>query len=109
MNDSFLLKPYDTLVWAVRHKPTGFWLGGHAHYSNTWCEPYASNRPRLFFTKRGAQNSLTAWLQGRQSIEYGTRMDWQGKDDFAKRKIEHVPERKREDMEIVELQLTEIL
>jgi len=82
-------------VWAIRIKGSDKYLQLHRS-SNTYYD--ATNKPRIRFhpTKRGAVNALSAWLRG--MVDF--------RDGFSYSKIES---RKRENMEIVEFDLTEVV
>ena len=75
-----------------RLRPKGF---SHTESSNTLFI-------RLFPTEKSARNSLVMWLQGK----------WKGNYNSIKDEIyldfDSVPERKRENMEIVKFRLVEI-
>jgi hypothetical protein len=98
-------------TWAIRLKETDKYLpvsrGG-----NSYVEPTSStiSYPRLHKSKRGAQNALTAWLQGHWIQKTTGGYSYFGEPDFetetfANKKIES---RKRENMEIVEFDLIEV-
>lgn len=111
-------------VFAIYHNPTGTYMptrmyrarqGGWSHWipgppPDGWggCNGFDKN-PRIFFTKRSAQNALTAWLQGihrKESSGGGTNMFGEPDDYEEDIVIDKPPiERKREDMEIVTLYL----
>jgi hypothetical protein len=110
-------------VWSIRHKPTGAWMpsrmsrsrgGGWSSWipgppQDGWggCDGYDKN-PRIFFSLPSARNALTMWLQGVWESRVVTTTDWEGfPDDYDDLTVRTPPvERKREDMEIVELELT---
>ena len=106
-------------VFAIKHKPTGKWMptrlnkiyGGWSYWEPTSQDRAHDENRRLFFTRRSAQNALTAWLMGEHRRESGTTYDWEGiRDDYDHHIIEKpkVP-RLREDMEIVRLELREVI
>lgn len=109
-------------VFAIRHKPTQAWMparmfkqyGGWSHWEP---EPvpeghgdmsgYDKN-PRIFFTKRSVQNALKAWVQGAWMSQTKQDGDWE--TGYHRVSAGPAPEkpvnpRKREDMEIVALEL----
>jgi hypothetical protein len=103
-------------VFAIRHKPTGEFMptrmsrNGFGGWS-WWREPAYGKpfdpTPRLFPSKQGAQNALTAWMQGRWVTITVHSGGWESPEETRV----PVPEktetpRVREDMEIVELALT---
>lgn len=103
-------------VFAIRHKPTGEFMparmsrNGFGGWS-WWREPNVSafdKTPRIFPSKQGAQNALTAWLQGRWVTEYTTSGSWEG-ESTEKTPVPEKCEtpRVREDMELVQLLLTD--
>lgn len=50
-------------AWAVRNKHTKLYIPwGPSQRSNSYEEPTSVDKPRLFLSKRGAQNMLTSWL-----------------------------------------------
>jgi hypothetical protein len=86
----------DMKVWAIRVKGTQKYLP-YGHTSHTFSEPMEGESIRFHPTKRGAANTLSTWLQGYHNFSFreGER--------YIKRE-----NRKREDMEIVEYDLTEV-
>lgn len=103
-------------VFAIRHKPTQAWMParmfkgsrGWSYWTPADTDAYDKN-PRIFFTKRSAQNALTAWMQGEWEQGLVQDGDWEtgyymvdGDPEPKKPKVE----RKREDMEIVTLTLS---
>ena len=76
-----------------------------------WREPNVTpfdKTPRLFPPKQGAQNALTAWMQGRWVTEYTTSGSWED-ETSEKMPVPEEPKtlRVRADMEIVQLLLTD--
>jgi hypothetical protein len=87
-----------TTFWAVRHKPTGYYLPDRPT-SRSHVEPSADLPPRLFHKESAAKTFLNFWLKGR----------WRA---IARNNLgdEHLrptwdPSRKPGDMEIVCLEL----
>lgn len=109
-------------VWSIKHKPTNTWMPsrmsrgsrGWSHWNPGYVHPeygvekYHDANPRIFFTLQSARNALTAWLQG--AWEQGTRQEGDWETGYYTVDGDPVPmkppvERRREDMEIVELEL----
>ena len=96
-------------TWAIRVKGTKMFLPS-VRSGQSYSEPSDSKYPRLHKSKRGAQNALTAWLQGHWVQKTTGGYSYFGEPDFetitfASKKIES---RKRENMEIVEFELIEL-
>jgi len=94
-------------MWAIRHKPTNHYLPspkGHSGRGGSFVDPVdpKETHPRLFPSERAAKAALTSWLKGKHEGEW----EW---DDMYKYCVGYtvvpVPNRKREDMEIVEIVL----
>lgn len=109
-------------VWAIKHKPTGKWMparmykgGGWSYWNPGHTPQYLSTEevpfdptPRLFATLPSVRNALTAWLQGEWDRSTKREGDWEtGYYDVTAEPEPSKPpvERKRGDMEIVELEL----
>lgn len=108
-------------VFAIRHKPTQSWMPARMFKTigrgwSYWTpgdtveglDGFDKN-PRIFFTKRSAQNALGAWLNGRWEAQTGTDGDWETgyfTVDIGPAPMKPPVERKREDMEIVSLTLS---
>lgn len=99
-------------MWAIRHKPTNHYLPspkGHSGRGGSFVDPVDPDvtLPRLFPTERSAKAALTCWLKGKHVGKYG----WDGSEYGGMYKycigytIVPVPNRKREDMEVVEIVL----
>ena len=97
-------------VYAIRHKPKGAFMPlkvfasgrGASYWEPTGFQGLGGwdKNPRIFYTLRSAQNALTAWLSNDrrgETCSYGCRVC-----------AGPAQPRKREDMEIVEFELTEI-
>lgn len=98
--------PVVTTYWAIRHKPTGGYipqLYNSSGRGGTHSEPTSDplQPPRLFLSRVGAKLALVAWLKGKWERE--CRHD--GLDYWERLVVVPVPDRKAEDMEIVELKL----
>lgn len=89
--------------WVIRQKSTGYYLpavrGCYTRY-----EPMASHQmpPRLHVKRSAANLALKAWLGGEQRAAYDFEGSWEGMRIFP------IVGRSADDMEIVELHLTEI-
>lgn len=103
--------PIEITHWAIRHKPTGFYLPqpkGRMGRGGSFVEPTATVQgliatyPRTFVTQRGATNALSQWLRGHH---HGVREYEDGYWYDAGSEVKHVASRVREDMEVVEIQL----
>lgn len=109
-------------VFAIRHKPTQAWMparmfkhgGGWSHWEpEPVPEGYGDMRgydtnPRIFFTKQSVHNALSAWLQGAWAAQTKRDGDWETgyyQVDAGPAPEKPVNPRKREDMEIVTLEL----
>lgn len=94
------------LMYAIRHKPTGFYLP--VGKGTTWREPADPELqpPRLFLTHKSAYHCLVNWLKGkwRATWDCGDSGD-PYVDDID---ITPVPSRKAEDMEIIAFNLVPI-
>ena len=99
-------------MWAIRHKPTNNYLPspkGHSGRGGSFVDPVDPDvtLPRLFPTERSAKAALTCWLKGKHEGEW----DWDDSEWGGMYKycigytIVPVPNRKREDMEVVEIVL----
>lgn len=103
-------------VFAIRHVPTGEFMparmsrNGFGGWS-WWREPNVTvfdKTPRIFPSKQGAQNALTAWLQGRWVTISVTSGGWEDpQEDRVPVPEEPKIPRVREDMELVPLLLTD--
>lgn len=95
--------------YAIRKKGTNEYIPvavGRMGRGGSFVEPIEPeiggyrNKVRVFNTERGARNFLSQWLRGKHHPEFeyedGYRMD-------AGTRIQHVPTRIREEMEIVEI------
>lgn len=101
--------------YAIKHKPTGHYLPepkGRMGRGGSHVEPVKviqgqlATYPRMFPTKRGAENCLAQWLRGKHHAEYEYESDEPGGRQYridAGTSIEHVPTRIREEMEVVTL------
>jgi hypothetical protein len=91
--------------FAIRHKPTGAFMPNYGSRKGrggfTHDEPSALAPPRLFPRRHHAQTALAHWLRGKLTVS-NYRDDYTGEwdEDWSCKKV---PERKAEDMEIVEV------
>lgn len=85
---------------AIRHNPSGGFLPQMTSYGFTRCSPSKTEPPRLFTKPGAAKQALDRWLQGAWFEGYFD--DDQNRQDV---KIVPQPERRRQDMEIVEIEL----
>lgn len=96
-------------VWAIRDKNTKLYIPDSRSYKSHE-EATSSDRPRIYFSKRSVQNSLTAWLRGKWNQSTSGGYTYFGEPDY-----EIITEpvkdesRKRENMEIVEFSLVELV
>lgn len=86
----------------IRHRPTGFVITpakGRDGRGGSHVEP-SDGRPKLFSVERAAKGWLTSWLKGKVTEH------WSGDPDCDVRLVvEHVPSRRRDEMEIVPAEL----
>lgn len=90
-------------MFTIRHNPTGHYLPnprGNRGRGGSHVEPVEPNPvqpPRLFHNKAAAKIALSHWLKGALTVSYfGDDEDWH---------LEPKPHRKREDMEVVPVNL----
>jgi hypothetical protein len=92
--------------WAVRHVPSGGYLPepvGRMGRGGSHVEPSTTERPRLFMSRRAAVNGLSAWLRGK--VHHSSGYDSYAGEYYENTSLEPVPSRKRDEMEIIEVQL----
>lgn len=102
-------------LYAIRQISTGFYLPeptgrmgrGGSHTEPVDCSQNGPN-PRLFKTALSAQRALTAWLKGK----HVANMEWESEGwEYPSYRVQngtiinHQPERKKEDMQIVRFEL----
>ena len=93
-------------LFAIRHIPTGHYLPGRTRKKNdrgfTFDVPYAMGDciPRLFVTEKSAKAALRAWLKGKHHSHWDVDGGIAGYE-----RIEPVPSRKPEEMEVVPMLL----
>lgn len=100
-------------MWAIRHKPTGFMLPnpkGRSGRGGSFVDPQdpKETHPRLFFTQLAAKRALIAWLRGKHEGNYEMEYDeWSGKgyQICIGYVVVPIPNRKAEEMEVIEIQL----
>lgn len=97
--------------WMIRKKETKEFLPSNDNRGFTKVEPTTfPHSPRLFSRKQDAKTSLTWWLKGITSVSRNTTRDpWNGDYDCDESwHLEKIPERKREDYEIIGIELKEV-
>jgi hypothetical protein len=99
--------------YAIKHIPTGYYIPepeGRAGRGGSHTEPHPnSNDARLFKTERSAKLFLGSWLKGKYVADRGYSAghpgnDWE-QDYWEEIHIVPQPNRKREDMEIIKLEI----
>ena len=91
-------------MYAIRQKSTGHYLPYYRRYrSPTHTEPSGTECPRTFSTLTAARNALNWWLEGKLTTRWMTNDDFGMGDDGLH--LEPKPHRKKEDMEVVEVDL----
>ena len=109
-------------VFAIRHKPSGALMpqirgrGYTAIDASDWekCETFARHKktgvPRIFPSRIHAGRALFAWLQGEwtQQGTGGSSMYGDDYDVYTAPPSTPPEDRKKDDMEIIELKLTEV-
>lgn len=85
----------------IRHKPTGGMLPNVRGYGFTKTEPELDEPPRLFVRRSSAAQALNYWLDGEITEAYVDN-DFGGEVTLQ---VRPKPHRKREDMEIVEIEV----
>lgn len=99
--------------WAIKRKTDGFYLPqpiGRNGRGGSYMEPTDPKEPkmkiRFFHSQIGAKNALTAWLKGEHLRSWGPSSLESFFDDGEELiDVKPRPDRKREDMEIVELKI----
>lgn len=95
-------------AYAIRHKPTGKFIPPiprGQRRGGSWVEPEDGN-PRIFFSEKSAKGFLSAWLQG--IFKMHTPQFSSGWDPPEEEiTVVKQPHRKKEDMEIVKLNVCE--
>ena len=104
----------DMIFFALRLKGTEKFFLRHLNqrrgYSLDEPEDLAQDKqPRLFSSKRSAQNALVQWRRGRHvhKVSYPTSWDSMDTGQEEWTEIEVVPERKTVEIEVVSLRLTD--
>lgn len=106
-------------TWSIKHKPTNTWMPsrmsrsnrGWSHWNPGYVHPkygpekYHDTNPRIFFTLQSARNALTMWLQGVWEEEMTRGSYFEPPESAGLAPNEPPAPRRREDMEIVELEL----
>lgn len=93
--------------YAIKQVSTGFFLpqfGKNQSRGGTWLEPTDKAPPRLFKRKQDATAALNHWLKGKLTRSYRSPCgpDWVDEGDYDD-EYQPVPERKVEDMTVVEI------
>jgi hypothetical protein len=91
--------------FAIKRLSDGKFMPAGRERGFTFDEP-SDGPPRLFRRERDAKMALDHWLRGELSVVpfYDEQADYEGVNKVIVRK----PERKAEDMAVVEMRLTEI-
>jgi hypothetical protein len=103
-----------TPVFIIQHKATHLCMPQMANGGYTWWEPtkhdYNKEVPRIFWTRIGAVRAIAAWAQGNRKRHQGQdqrTFDGPGEwYDYTETKKPLVA-RSKDDLEILELELTE--
>ena len=94
-------------LFAIKHKPSGNYLPHRPRKRGYTHDDPTPGMPRLFTKKAAAASALRCWLQGEWS-DRGTVDSYTGEWDYdGPYPTKPRPDRKTEDMEIVEMELTE--
>jgi hypothetical protein len=102
------------LVYAIRHKPTGFFIPepGRQQWRKSHVDPVDCSgdnpNPRLFATELAAKRAMSAWVQGKWGAEtYWEQDGWESPAYLAQDipAPTPVPGRNKEDMEVVSFRL----
>lgn len=93
--------PSRKLFLAIRHNPSGGFLPQMTSYGFTRCNPSLTEPPRLFTKPGAATQALNRWLEGEW-------MEGFYNDETGEQQIKIIPrhDRRRTDMEIVEIEVT---
>lgn len=92
--------------YAIRHKKTGYYIPathkGKGGRGGSHVEPRDPSKaiPRLFPSTASAKAFLGQWLRGEINVQR-----W---DDYEKVTVVPIPSRKKEDLEIIEINLVPI-
>ncbi len=95
--------------WAIRHAPTGHYLpepAGRMGRGGSHVEPVAvsdADRARLFPSKIAASRALGAWLRGK--VHHSSGYDSFSGEYWETNELRPVPSRKRDEMDIVEIEV----
>lgn len=101
------------LVFAIRHIRTGLCMPNLGKGYSYW-EPLLDNHkslyPRILFTRKSAQNVISAWAQGLWKRNTDISVDWEGVAEGYDNIYVDNPKliRCKTDLEIVSLTLFEI-
>jgi hypothetical protein len=100
------------ILFGIRHKPSGRFMP-HLRYGRGFTAldlgQFNHGMPRLLKTRIGAQRALSAWLKGawENHTSGGTGMFGDDYDQWAEPPKTAPPDRKPDEMEVVEFRLTE--
>lgn len=73
----------------------------------TYWEPVVTeDKPRLFRSKRGAQQAIAAWARGEHYREDHQSCDWGGYDEWSSVEVKTETQRAAEDLEVRVVRLT---
>ena len=92
-------------MYAIRHNPTGHYLGDPKGRGGSHMEPEPPTEirpPRLFHTEHAAKTALGHWLRGKVTV--GRHRDYYGEADEHWH-LEPVESRKRAEMSVVPVSL----
>lgn len=95
-----------TPFWTIRHIPTGGYLPETKRDGYTSTKPSTTLPPRLFKSEKSAKNALTCWLKGKHYIDYDVN-SYDGDTIFFVG-VKKIPDRKREDMEVISVAVIEV-
>ena len=97
-------------IWLIKHKPTGYYLAeprGRCGRGGSHVEPNPdSEKARICRSLGSAKSVLGAWLKGKWVAHRSNYTSIDGEYDFDESfSIIPVPDRIRQDMEIVEVEV----
>lgn len=98
--------------FAIRKRGTDLWMlrrrSGRGYTNDAPQTIGMKDAPRLFVSRRGAILAISAWAEGVWARSAGRGGDMFGEDDYDDVKVTARPERRKEDLEIVEFELREV-
>lgn len=95
--------------WVIKHIPTGTFLPARmysTHYE--FDRPAGTHEPRLFKSERAAKNCATCWAQGAWSASTYTEQDGWESPSYEVQDTPsptEIPGRRREDLEVLRVEL----